>query len=42
MVATEGMGAFFHGVSGRVLWLAPRCAIAFAAFGGIAGMIRGK
>ena len=42
MVATEGIGAFAHGVSGRVIWLAPRCAIAFAAFGGIADVVRGK
>ena len=42
MLANEGITAFAHGVSGRVLWLAPRCAIAFAAFGGIADVIKGK
>ena len=41
MMANEGIMAFTHGVSGRVAWLAPRCAIAFAAFESIAKMIRG-
>ena len=41
MIAKEGISAFGHGVSGRVLWLAPRCAIAFAAFESFAGMIKG-
>ena len=41
LVANEGVGAFFAGVSGRVGWLAPRCAIAVTAFEAIAKILSG-
>ena len=40
MLAKEGPLAFFAGISGRVGWLAPRCALAVTAFESIAGMIK--
>ena len=41
MLAKEGAIAFADGISGRVMWLAPRCASAFAAFESFANIIRG-
>jgi hypothetical protein len=40
MLAKEGPLAFLAGISGRVGWLAPRCALAVTAFESIAGMIK--
>ena len=37
----EGPAALFDGVSGRVGWLAPRCAIAITAFQSISGYLKG-
>ena len=40
MMAKEGPLAFLSGISGRVGWLAPRCALAVTAFESIAGLIK--
>ena len=32
LLAKEGAGAFFDGLSGRVAWLLPRCALAMTGF----------